>query len=201
MIELLVVVAVIAVLVGLLLPALASARRAGRAAACGSNLKQMGVASGAYSATNGGVLPSLTWRAGDRKSRFDDLNDAPSTKIATGRQVVDILRTKAGRPQMPDVAQEAIDAGSSWTATIFYTYTVMWNELGGTLPVETAACPEHKALLEAQRGLLSGVDLDFDGLYDPEHEGEVGGEGDGRRWKPHLPYQSSYEIVAASYDP
>ena len=42
LVELLVVVAVIALLIGLLLPALASARESGIATACGSNLKQLG---------------------------------------------------------------------------------------------------------------------------------------------------------------
>ncbi|HVU62862.1 MAG TPA: hypothetical protein VHC70_02705 [Phycisphaerales bacterium] len=48
MIEMLVVVAVVAVLAGLMLPALAGAREAGRASVCLSNVRQLQIASDAY---------------------------------------------------------------------------------------------------------------------------------------------------------
>ncbi len=48
LIELLVVISIIALLVGLVLPMLGAARRAGQAAVCGSNLRQLGIASAAY---------------------------------------------------------------------------------------------------------------------------------------------------------
>jgi prepilin-type N-terminal cleavage/methylation domain-containing protein len=60
LIELLVVVAIIAVLVALLLPALARARDMAKRAACGSNLRQMGVYSQAYSGDNNDRLPPCT---------------------------------------------------------------------------------------------------------------------------------------------
>ncbi len=61
LVELLVVVAVIALLIGLLLPALSAARKSARSAACLSNLRQLGVAHGAYSASNRDiVVPSYT---------------------------------------------------------------------------------------------------------------------------------------------
>lgn len=60
LIELLVVIAVIALLVGILLPALASARRAGQTTACGSNLRQIGIGLAAYWADFGETMPQRT---------------------------------------------------------------------------------------------------------------------------------------------
>ncbi len=55
--ELLVVIAIIAMLAALLFPALASARAAGRRAACLSNLHQIGLAVRAYASDNEGRIP------------------------------------------------------------------------------------------------------------------------------------------------
>ena len=56
LIELLVVISIIALLIGILLPALGAARSAARSMACLSNLKQIGIASAAYSADFGGSV-------------------------------------------------------------------------------------------------------------------------------------------------
>lgn len=56
LVELLVVVAVIALLVGVLLPALAGARDAGRAVACQSNIRQLALAQAAYAVDFDGWL-------------------------------------------------------------------------------------------------------------------------------------------------
>jgi prepilin-type N-terminal cleavage/methylation domain-containing protein/prepilin-type processing-associated H-X9-DG protein len=55
--ELLVVIAVIAILAALLLPALASARAAGKRAACLSNLHQIGIAVRSYASDSDGRIP------------------------------------------------------------------------------------------------------------------------------------------------
>jgi prepilin-type N-terminal cleavage/methylation domain-containing protein len=57
LIELLVVISIIALLIGLLLPALAAARDSARAMACGSNQRQIGIALSSYYADSDGYFP------------------------------------------------------------------------------------------------------------------------------------------------
>lgn len=57
LIELLVVLAVLGILAAMLLPALASAKEAGRRAACVSNLRQIGIALHAYASDAGDRIP------------------------------------------------------------------------------------------------------------------------------------------------
>ncbi len=73
LIELLVVISIIALLVGILLPALGAARRSARAAVCMSNVRQMSTAQTAYANANKEMLPAgnrrenplrqITWQA------------------------------------------------------------------------------------------------------------------------------------------
>lgn len=59
LVELLVVIAVIAVLVGILLPALGAARRAAQTAVCASNLRQAFVICQMYADANDGIGPAI----------------------------------------------------------------------------------------------------------------------------------------------
>lgn len=57
LIELLVVISIIAILIGLLLPALAAARTSAKLVTCGQNQRQLGIGITAYSVDSDGVIP------------------------------------------------------------------------------------------------------------------------------------------------
>lgn len=91
LIELLVVISIIALLVGILLPALGAARRSAMTAVCMSNVKQMGTAMVAYANSNKQLLPAgfrtesprrvISWQAATYSyvtgEKLDDANIRP----------------------------------------------------------------------------------------------------------------------------
>src|SRR5947207_3726617 len=66
LVELLVVIGIIAVLVGILLPALGKARASARSLACQSNLRTIGQGLFMYSGVNKGSLPFCEWDGSTR---------------------------------------------------------------------------------------------------------------------------------------
>jgi len=95
LIELLVVISIIALLVGILLPALGAARRSAQKAACLSNVRQVGVAIVAYTADNRDYYPFYIFS--------DRWNNAP---VAYARDVL----------EAPDYDNG--DPGAYWTAKL-----------------------------------------------------------------------------------
>ncbi|MCP4454924.1 MAG: prepilin-type N-terminal cleavage/methylation domain-containing protein, partial [Planctomycetes bacterium] len=72
LIELLVVIAIIAVLMGILMPALQSAREQGQRASCLGNMRQLGLAWTMYADENEGKI--VHGNAGDAWGAYDPVN-------------------------------------------------------------------------------------------------------------------------------
>ena len=141
LIELLVVIAIIAVLIGLLLPALGSARASSRALVCSSNMRQMGVAAMMYTDDGRGVLPALSWKGGvEQKTPYSQLRFADSDKLAVVHQARHIIQQKTGI--------FFVAGGTSWFPHTWYTQLVYLDYMSGNAEEPVAVCPEDSDQIE-----------------------------------------------------
>ncbi len=190
LIELLVVIAIIAILVSILLPALAEARRVGRAGVCFSNMRQLGVATGSYASDFKDRIWSFTWKkTGPGEylpSPYPDLQSASTDVQAAVCQATDILRRRAWREDFPNLN----NTGFNWIPHVLYSHLVIHDYLGSKLPEKALACPEDRARLRWQIDPESRFDQ---GFWLPEQPAPGPAS---IRW----PYSSSYQVVPAAYD-
>lgn len=183
LIELLVVIAIIALLIGILLPALAEARRSSRLAICGSNQKQFGIAAQSYSSEFQDRIFGFTWSS--RKNTGDAVTTPPpgSTDLVSAvYQVTDILRRRADRPDLIPTQW------GNWIPHILYQHIILQDYWAARLPEKIVVCPEDRTRLSWQDWRA------FNQNMTPPQP--VGTDPTQQRW----PYSSSYMSPTCLFD-
>jgi prepilin-type N-terminal cleavage/methylation domain-containing protein len=137
LVELLVVIAIIATLIGLLLPAVQSAREAARRSQCSNNLRQLGFATQNYATATGRLPPQFGW-----------------TRSGTGAfgnvlyHLLPFLEEQSIYDQTAVAGNQAVGfQGCSFTRTQG-THDVRFANVE-RLPVETFRCPSDSTLAGA----------------------------------------------------
>lgn len=145
LIELLVVIAVIAVLIGLLLPALASARDSARTILCKSNMRQLGAGALLYAQSEDGEIASLWWGGdGAYETPYADLRDpGGSDRVSIMYQATHIIRERSGFEN----AQGGIEI-APWFAHLWFTHLVYLDFMSGNPEEPVAVCPEDEEQFE-----------------------------------------------------
>ena len=96
LIELLIVIAIVAILAALLMPALKTAREKGRKIKCASNLKQYGLINEMYCSDYGYVLPEMV--------RWDTTSASWLSKELLGPYIPESARKSLRCPSMPQIS-------------------------------------------------------------------------------------------------
>ncbi len=213
-IELLVVVAVIAILVGLLLPALRNARESARSAACLSNQRQIGLAmyvyagdyrgfvarEGGWNATAGPVQTNIPWNVAYRPFMDDS---------ASGEYSEEVNDLFAGAPYYRCPSRPASPHRVHYVANGFVFRAPGTVEDAGTVPVQVSRGQRRLDLVQRPADVLYMVDVSEDpGDVLFQRWWAVGGNGTGTDWQygqmydawitPHLTPGSTDFRVSAS---
>ena len=106
LIELLVVISIIALLIGLLLPALSSAREAGRVAKCLSNTKTFGIVLQQYFSDNEDKCPIYAWNSGSLAKQFSFTDEFA--------RYIGVTKLKYGGSTNPVMYTDEEGSGTVW---------------------------------------------------------------------------------------
>ena len=139
------VIAIIALLISILLPAIGSARRLARATKCQAGLNQMSTGWHAYGADSKGWLAAFSWKPDESYSQWSELNGAGNPTDAHCNQAADIVRRNTGYVQ-PKFMGRMVDRNFTHLILVDGGYFG-----GDRMPVEGVVCPEDRAAQLWQR--------------------------------------------------
>jgi prepilin-type N-terminal cleavage/methylation domain-containing protein len=147
LVELLLVISIIALLIGLLLPALAKSRNAARVAVCTSNMRQLVTAEVGYGMDYKDRIGALNWAPGkvNGDTPISNIPAGTSWLAVQGRQVKDIVLRRTGR-DLTAVQNRFFNRNFWHLAGIDGGY------FGDTNPINPAAgCPSDDWVLRWQK--------------------------------------------------
>ncbi|WP_428388481.1 type II secretion system protein [Mucisphaera sp.] len=157
LIELLVVISIIALLIGILLPALGAARNTARSAACLSNQRQLGIALVAYTVDHKGYFPpvrdwALLFGGVGQTPHFQDVGGSIDP-ITAPRPLLDsgYLGDNAGSECPADVGDPEFDVTAEPVENTFEAYGTSYRAI-----IEVS--PQQRVLPGREPVSLYGVD-------------------------------------------
>lgn len=186
LIELLLVVAIIALLISILLPSLAGARKAARTGLCMSNMRQYAVGIVAYGSDSKGFVPSFSWLPSKQYSAFNDLNNAPTYPDAGADQAVDIVRRVRG----VTAAEVPQARGRMYNRNFTHLVLIDGGYYSDRALEPGVVCPEDRGPLLWQREPHNMAAFRAQGLAPADPNGPL---------LNMLPYWSSYQIVPCTW--
>jgi hypothetical protein len=183
-----VVIAIIATLIGLLLPGLAKARKNARITVCESNMRQSGVSLANYATDWKNLVGTFSWKPNTARSQWADLNNAFDYQDSHANQAVDIARRLSGH-------------GNDGFYQPFTTRIVnrnFWHMplidgayYSGKIPESTTVCPDDRSAVTWQRRFLD-IDTAILETGDPDPTSPQG-------LKRLLPFWSTYQLVPTAW--
>lgn len=190
LIELLLVVAIIALLISIVLPSLGKARNTARVAICSSNMRQLLIAEMNYGTEYKELIGALNWKRGKTNgdTPLSVIGAAESWLLVQGKQAKDIIQRRTGR-NLPQVQNRFFNR-NFWHLT-----AIDGGFLGdNTNPINpSSGCPSDDWVLRWQKNPDN-----YAALVGSNPEPSVVPTGS-YEW--YRPYWCSYQIAPVAFSP
>jgi prepilin-type processing-associated H-X9-DG protein/prepilin-type N-terminal cleavage/methylation domain-containing protein len=158
LIELLLVIAIIAILAALLLPALSRSQAEAKRIQCLSNLRQMEVAAQVYVADNDGSYPVAYWLVTENGVNISEAWDLTTIAGSPNRVIPGLLWEGQGNPQVQQCP--SFTGGANWLTDPYTGYNYNTSYLGHGQGETIPAPAKNSAVLHPAKTVIFG-----DGQY------------------------------------